>query len=40
MDRLAHNTEQALGDYRDILYWAEHPDESAGGATAEDPVSN
>jgi hypothetical protein len=25
---LEHNVNQALGDYRDILYWAEYPEQS------------
>jgi hypothetical protein len=29
LDRLAHYVERARQDYRDILYWAEYPDESS-----------
>ena len=29
IDKLLHNVTAAKQDYRDVLYWAEHPDDAA-----------
>ncbi|MFQ5419414.1 MAG: hypothetical protein ACE5EY_03520 [Anaerolineae bacterium] len=39
LDKVKHNVQVALTDFRDVLYWAEYPRESALGYQADAAVT-